>query len=98
MNLADYNCDTKIGCKLIEEVKAERDAAVAENERLAKHGGKYIQLSDERYKMYEKAVKRAEDAEIKLAASQRREKAAVDNCVALVGLIADRLAEGRSMQ
>ena len=23
--LADYNCDTKIGCKLIETVKAERD-------------------------------------------------------------------------
>ena len=23
--LADYNCDTKIGCKLIEKVKAERE-------------------------------------------------------------------------
>ena len=89
--LADYNCDTKIGCKLIEEVKAERDAAVAENERLAKHGGKYIQLSDERYKMYEKAVKRAEDAEIKLAESQRMERAAVEGLEWLAGTTVDSL-------
>lgn len=33
--LADYNCDTKIGCKLIEVVKAERDAAVKDLEHIA---------------------------------------------------------------
>ena len=50
----------------------------AENERLAIHGGRYMQLADERYKMFERAIKRADDAEAQLAKSRRRERAAVE--------------------
>lgn len=50
----------------------------AENESLAINGGKYIEISQKRYEMYEAAIKRAEDAECKLSESQRRERAAVE--------------------
>ena len=59
---------------LIAEVERLRD----ENESLASNGGKYMAIAEKRYAMYEAAVKRAEDAEIKLAESMLREQAAED--------------------
>ena len=55
-------------CDCIERLQAE-------NENLAINGGKYMDIAQKRYEMFEAAVKRADDAEYKLLASQRRERA-----------------------
>jgi hypothetical protein len=48
----------------IPELIAEVERLTEENEELAKNGGKYIEISQKRYEMFEKASKRAENAEI----------------------------------
>ena len=48
----------------MDDLLSEVERLTKENESLAKNGGKYIEISQKRYEMFEKASKRAENAEI----------------------------------
>lgn len=61
----------------------------AENNSLAANGGRYMAIAEERYKMYEKATKRAEEAEQRLA-----EKTEEAEMYKMLRMDADRIREG----
>lgn len=84
-----HRTDCEKSCiEVIDELADALEKAEDENERLSVHGGKYMEIAQKRYEMYEAATDRAEKAEAEVERLRETNKALeIDNYNAEMNLL-----------